>query len=670
MSETRLPPGVRPPGPATSPAPDERASRALTARTGRWALRIADLLTGRFAAATQADEAAAFLRTWADDLQAPGVTTASAADPLARLAARYGLSQDEEDLILLAGLPDEHEGLASTLRTMHPHGEPRVSTGLAALLLGAVTSDRSHIRRLLSEGIAVRAGLTRLTGSGALFERSLACADQLWDALHGHDAWPAGIERVHVGEAPPGLEGWLDLVPARNAIAVLREDVPGTVLVDGPDEEAGLARCAALAQAVGVPLVAGRVAAADRPGIALLAAHAAARGAIPVLVIDKPPDREATATQVLALRDVPGPVFVTAAGPLRTGSDRPLLNVPLGPVGTSGHRTAWRRALPHLAEHAPALAARHPLDPAHTAAIAVDARALPGYAPGAIGLPEVSGLIRARAALELPAGIHLMTPDVRWDRLVLPQEAGLQLRDAVARLEHQSQVLDDWGMRERARASRGARLMFSGPPGTGKSLAAEAVATAASTDLLTVDLSRVVSKWIGETEKNLAAAFDAAERTQAVLFLDEADALFGSRTEIKDAHDRYANLETAYLLQRLDHFDGLTVLATNLSHNVDPAFARRMDFVVEFPLPDLRGRQDLWALHLPSDVIDDDVDLDMLARLYPIPGGWIRNAAVGAAFLAAGTHSRIGQQHLVTAIRREYSKSALPFPGEPVRRSP
>ena len=571
---------------------------------------------------------------------------------------------------MLAGLPEEHEGLASTLRTLHPHGEPRVTAGLAALLLGAVTSDRSHIRRLLSEGIAVRAGLIRLTGPGAMFERSLACADQLWDALHGHDAWPDSIERAHAGEAPPGLEDWLDLVPVRNALAVLREDVSSIILVNGPDNAVGLARCAALAQAASVPLVAARVAVSDRSGIALLAAHATARGAIPVLLIDPSPDREATAAQMLAIFNVPGPVFVISCGPLRTGSDRPLLNVPVGPVSTSGHRTAWRRALPHLAEHAAALAARHPLDPAHTAAVAIDARALPACAPGSIGLPEVSGLIRARAALDLPAGIQLMTPNVAWDRLVLPEDAALQLRDAATRLEYQSQVLDDWGMRHQARASRGARLMFSGPPGTGKSLAAEAVAAAAATDLLTVDLSRMVSKWIGETEKNLAAAFDAAERTQAVLFLDEADALFGSRTEITDAHDRYANLETAYLLQRLDHFDGLTVLATNLSHNVDPAFARRMDFVVEFPLPDVRGRQDLWSLHLPADAIADDVDIDTLARLYPIPGGWIRNAAIAAAFLAAGAHSRIGQRHLITAIRREYAKSALPFPGEPLRRSP
>ena len=157
------------------------------------------------------------------------------------------------------------------------------------------------------------------------------------------------------------------------------------------------------------------------------------------------------------------------------------------------------------------------------------------------------------------------------------------------------------GCGERARADRGVRLLFTGPPGTGKSLAAEVVATEAATDLLVVDVSRVVSKWLGETEKNLAAAFDVAQRTQAVLFLDEADVTFGTRTEISDAQDRYANLETAYLLQRLDSFDGLAVLATNLRQNIDAAFVRRMDFVIDFPLPDEAVPAGLWKLHLPPE---------------------------------------------------------------------
>jgi SpoVK/Ycf46/Vps4 family AAA+-type ATPase len=252
---------------------------------------------------------------------------------------------------------------------------------------------------------------------------------------------------------------------------------------------------------------------------------------------------------------------------------------------------------------------------------------------------------------------------------VLPAEPTSQLHDAVARLDHASRVLDEWGFLERARADRGVRLMFTGPPGTGKSLAAEVVASAVGTDLLAVDVSQVVSKWLGETEKNLAAVFDVAERTQAVLMLDEADALFAARTGITDSHDRYANLETSYLLQRMDRFDGLVVLATNLRQNIDAAFLRRLDFVVDFPLPDAGQRLSLWELHLPELLLADDVCLHRLAAFYPVPGGWIRNAAIAAAFLAAPGGGRIHQEHLVRAMAREYAKAAKPFPGRPAMAS-
>ena len=164
--------------------------------------------------------------------------------------------------------------------------------------------------------------------------------------------------------------------------------------------------------------------------------------------------------------------------------------------------------------------------------------------------------------------------------------------------------------------------------------------------------------------------FDVAERTQGVLLLDEADALFGTRTEISDAHDRYANLETAYLLQRLDRFEGLAILTTNLRANIDVAFIRRMDFVIEFPLPDHPGRRDLWTGHLPPDQLADDVDVEALTGLYAIPGAWIRNAVIAAAYTAAAGGGLINMDHLVAAMRREYAKAGLPFPGEPLRRQP
>jgi SpoVK/Ycf46/Vps4 family AAA+-type ATPase len=256
----------------------------------------------------------------------------------------------------------------------------------------------------------------------------------------------------------------------------------------------------------------------------------------------------------------------------------------------------------------------------------------------------------------------LVNAAVEWERLVVSPEAESQLRDAVTRWNYQSQVLEDWQLRLEARANPGIRLMLTGGPGTGKSTTSEVLATALGTDLLVVDISRIVSKWIGETEKNLERVFDVAERTQAVLMLDEADALFGTRTEISDAHDRYANLETAYLLQRLDHFDGIAVLATNLKHNIDPAFLRRMDFVIEFDLPDVPSRRTLWSLHMPAKLRADDLDLDELAWRFPVPGGWIRNAAIGAAFLAVPAGGPVTRDHVLAALRREYAKAAMPFP--------
>ena len=215
-------------------------------------------------------------------------------------------------------------------------------------------------------------------------------------------------------------------------------------------------------------------------------------------------------------------------------------------------------------------------------------------------LKEVACCIRARATANLGGGVQLIRPIANWSRLVLPKAQISQLHEAVARLDLQSKVLDDWQFLEGRRGARGVRMLFAGPPGTGKTLSAEVLANALNVDLLLVDLSRVVSKWIGETEKNLAEVFDTAERAKAVLLFDEADALFGKRTDVSDAHDRYANLETAYLLSRLERFDGLAILSTNLRHNIDPAFTRRLEFVIEFDEPGREQRFALWRCHLPD----------------------------------------------------------------------
>lgn len=643
----------------TEPSP--RVGDSLSARAATIARSIADVLEERCSAGSGASEAAAFLREWADSTRTD-IEPSAQETPLHHLAAHFALTRQECDLLVLAGLPDEHEGIATTFRSISPRSEPHPTVGLAALLLGGSRADRSQLRGVLTSGTAVRYGLLQAAGPGTFFERSLTLPAALWDALHGFDAWPPDLTRVGLGPPPPGLDGWLGSETVRAAIGIVAEGRRAVVLITSDDEAVARARCSALAAAAGRQVVGARMAPGDADRITLLAAHAAVRGAVPVLAAK--PTAEAS-LEALAIDCVAGTLVVCAVpGTVRAAPDRAVVALPAGAVGMTDQRIAWTEAVPNLASQASALAARHPLDPAITAQLAIDVRAQQRE----FRLADVSALIRARAAASLPTGVQLVTPSVPWSQIVLPAESGLQLRDAVARLDHQGVVLDDWGLRDRAHASRGARLLFTGPPGTGKSLAAAALATAAQTDLLVVDVSRVISKWLGETEKNLSAAFEAAERTQAVLLLDEADALFGTRTEISDAHDRYANLETAYLLQRLDRFEGLAILTTNLRANIDTAFTRRMDFVVNFPLPDEAGRRELWSRHLPPTALAGDVDAEAMARLYPVPGAWIRNAAVASAFSAAATGGLITQRHLVAAMRREYAKASLPFPGEPPRR--
>jgi SpoVK/Ycf46/Vps4 family AAA+-type ATPase len=326
----------------------------------------------------------------------------------------------------------------------------------------------------------------------------------------------------------------------------------------------------------------------------------------------------------------------------------------------------WERTLPALAAEAALLAARYPLEPAAAREVARDLAHLESSSGSVPDLDEVAASVRTRAAAVAGGSVRLRRPTAGWDGLVLPEPRLAVLREMVDRLLLQARVLDDWRFLAGRPGARGVRALFAGPPGTGKTLSAEVMAGALAVDLLVVDLSRVVSKWIGETEKNLAEVFEAAERSRAVLLFDEADALFGKRTEVSDAHDRYANLETAYLLARLERFEGLAILSTNLRQNLDSAFTRRLEFILDFDPPGRAERLALWRCHLPAEApLAGDVDLDELAAGFPLVGGLIRNAAVAAAFLAAAEDRSITRRHLVHAIRREYEKSGKAFPGLP-----
>ena len=248
-------------------------------------------------------------------------------------------------------------------------------------------------------------------------------------------------------------------------------------------------------------------------------------------------------------------------------------------------------------------------------------------------------------------------PRYTWTDIVLPTEKANQLRKIAAWMKYRRLVHRDWGFGQKLSRGKGLNVLFTGPSGTGKTMAAEVLAGELSLDLYQIDLSSVVSKYIGETEKNLSAIFREAEQSQALLFFDEADALFGKRTEVKDAHDRYANIEVNYLLQRVEQYEGVVILATNLQQNLDDAFLRRMQEVLEFPFPDEALRERIWRGHLPENAPrQSDIDFSFLAQKFKMTGGNIKNIVLGAAFLAAQESKPIDMTHLILATKAEYQK--------------
>jgi SpoVK/Ycf46/Vps4 family AAA+-type ATPase len=248
-------------------------------------------------------------------------------------------------------------------------------------------------------------------------------------------------------------------------------------------------------------------------------------------------------------------------------------------------------------------------------------------------------------------------PVYGWDDIVLPRRAMRQLEEVYASVEHRGRVYSEWGFERKLALGKGTNVLFAGPSGTGKTMAASILARELHLDLYKIDLATVVSKYIGETEKNLARIFREAQASNAILFFDEADALFGRRSEVKDSHDRYANIEVAYLLQRMEEYEGISILATNLRKSLDQAFARRLQHTVEFPFPDADYRERIWRRIFPTAApLAGDVDFAFLAKRFEFAGGSIKNVALAAAFLAAEDGGRISMAHLIRATARELRK--------------
>ncbi|KAM3094019.1 ATP-binding protein [Phormidesmis sp. 146-35] len=262
---------------------------------------------------------------------------------------------------------------------------------------------------------------------------------------------------------------------------------------------------------------------------------------------------------------------------------------------------------------------------------------------------------RIQARPNLDSLAQRIESDSEWTDLILPEREQQMLQDIAIQVRHRAKVYETWGFAEKGDRGLGISALFAGSSGTGKTLAAETLATELKLDLYRIDLSAVVSKYIGETEKNLRRVFDAAETGGVILLFDEADAIFGKRSEVKDSHDRHANIEVSYLLQRMEAYRGLAILTTNLKDSLDTAFLRRIRFVVQFPFPDAKQRADIWRQIFPTQMPTQGLDFDKLAKL-TVAGGNIRNIALNAAFLAAETNQPVMMPHLLQAAKREYVK--------------
>ncbi len=603
-----------------------------------------------------------------------------------RWPARGGLPVDR--LIAAFGLPEDHAGLFATL--LAPEVDGRFGRVFAYLqddasrrwatpgLLQGLWPDRFDQPTLLfAPEQVLRSQRLVLVGeagdpASALIDRPVRLPDRIvrfllgdpadWRAeplLDGLMQWPEPSFPV----APPAgaLAGW------RRRIEDTAGPVPALMVCGSPGSGK---RSWAAGAWLEPPLILDCQALATSPMPAPEAVRLAGREATLAgrgLVLHRLDALELPmAERVLEIG--PRPVAATTLGPLPLGlGGLAWVRVDVPDPDLAGGHSLWSTALgdrPDAEDLANALTSRFRLSPQQIrdAAAAADATA---RLQGDGAPPDRDDLVAACRAAGGGQLDRLAVPIASphdWDDLVLPERSLTKLRSIETRIAQAAKVHHRWGFGAKLARKHGLSALFSGPSGTGKTLSAGVLARSLGLDLYRIDLSSVVSKYIGETEKNLERVFTAASTANAILFFDEADALFGKRSEVKDAHDRYANIETSYLLQRMETFDGLAILATNFAQNLDDAFSRRIDIIVEFPAPGPDDRAALWQRLMPPEAPRaDDIDTGFLARQFELPGGAIRNCLLTAAFEAASTDAAIGMEHLIKAVAAEYEKLGKPL---------
>jgi hypothetical protein len=578
---------------------------------------------------------------------------------LRQLALSFELEPVDVELLLVALAPDLDARFERLYGYLHDDvSRRRASIGLALELAGAAL-DPAAARHRLVAGPLVTGGLVIVDdGERPFLTRSLRVPDRVAMHLLGDD------------HADPALAQFLARVhPCRSgdpgALArVLRAGATLVYVRDGGSSAGRSYAGAALAQ-VGLGTVALDLALLEGgesvPGVTLAALREARLrgGGLVAGPVERLAELDRAALRTLA--EAPWPVVLTGAKSWDPSWSRTIpLVLELGLPDHEARVRMWRDALgDELPNELDAAAATEPfrLGPEQVERAAHAARLSAVHNDRTLAAADLQAGARSQNAAGLERLARRIGPRVGWGDLILPESTARHVREIAERAAQRERVLEEWRMGNRRAGDRGIVALFSGESGTGKTMAAEVLAGELGLDLYTIDLATVVDKYIGETEKNLDRIFVEADTVNAVLFFDEADAIFGKRSEVKDAHDRYANVETAYLLQRLEMFDGIAILATNLKANIDEAFARRLDAVVDFPMPDVEHRRRLWDHCLGSGVPRaEDIDLDFCAQAFELSGGNIRNVAFAASYFAAAGNGHVGMPELMRATAREYRK--------------
>ncbi len=603
---------------------------------------------------------------------------------LAMLVRAFDLSPFERDIVLLCAGVELDARFASLLADAHGEPSRRTPTfGLALALL-----PHAHWSALSPDAPLRAWRLLELSGSGVttaalrIDERVLnflAGVEHLDERLHGI------AEVTRASEHVLATHGEFASTVARS-LAVRREDSaqsalgqststhsgsPRAVVVQliGADAETRVVVAECVGAVLGSPTLLLRAAdipapATERAALARLVSRESILS-LALVVIEVAADVEEYRV-VQFVRCLTVPVVVTVAEAIRALGAQ-AQSFAIAPSTPRERLVLWREALgPRATALNGALTrvtSQFALDRAMIETIATTMH-VADYATADDDAATLWDHCRAATRPRMEGLAHRIEAVARWEDLVLPEPQRRVMRTIASHVRMRHRVYEEWGFADKSARGLGIAALFAGASGTGKTMAAEVLARELQLDLYRIDLASVVSKYIGETEKNLKRLFDTAEGGGAILLFDEADALFGKRSEVKDSHDRYANIETSYLLQRMESYRGLAILTTNMRSALDPAFLRRIRFVVNFPFPDAEHRAAIWRGAFPSCMPSADVDWDRLAQLN-VAGGQIRNIALGAAFLAADRNEAVGMRHLVESAHAEYAKTErAPSDGE------